>query len=76
MPSSIRRVFFEDYVFQVYRNVYEPAEDSFLFAESLAVKKVEVILSLDEEIDEGIHGVDAAVSEGGLSELTKPKPFL
>ncbi|MCK4483120.1 methyltransferase [Candidatus Bathyarchaeota archaeon] len=46
MPSSIRRVFFENYVFQVYRNVYEPAEDSFLFAESLAVKKGEVILDM------------------------------
>jgi len=46
MPSSIRRVFFEDYIFQVYRNVYEPAEDSFLFAESLAVKKGEVILDM------------------------------
>jgi release factor glutamine methyltransferase len=37
MPSSSKKVFFGDYVFHVTENVYEPAEDSFLFAENLPV---------------------------------------
>ena len=39
MLSSSKKVYFRDHVFHVYENVYEPAEDSFLFAENLAVKK-------------------------------------
>ncbi|MCW4006604.1 MAG: class I SAM-dependent methyltransferase [Candidatus Bathyarchaeota archaeon] len=35
MPSAAKKAFFEDYVFEVHPNVYEPAEDSFLFAENL-----------------------------------------
>jgi release factor glutamine methyltransferase len=35
MPSSTKQVFFKDHVFQVLDDVYEPAEDSFLFAERL-----------------------------------------
>jgi len=33
------RVFFADHVFDVPENVYEPAEDSFLFAENLNVRR-------------------------------------
>jgi release factor glutamine methyltransferase len=32
-------VVFADYVFDIFENVYEPAEDSFLFAENLSVKR-------------------------------------
>lgn len=33
------RVVFADHVFNILENVYEPAEDSFLFAENLSVKR-------------------------------------
>jgi release factor glutamine methyltransferase len=46
MPSRIKRVFFEDFVFVVDENVYEPAEDSFLFAENLDVKAGERVLDM------------------------------
>ena len=38
MPLSSRKVFFGDRVFQVWENVYEPSEDSFLFAENLKIR--------------------------------------
>jgi len=41
-----KKVFFEDYVFHVSEDVYEPAEDSFLFAENLAVKEGDVVLDM------------------------------
>lgn len=37
MYSLDKKVFFANYVFQVAEDVYEPAEDSFLFAENLNV---------------------------------------
>jgi release factor glutamine methyltransferase len=46
MPSQNKRVFFGDYVFVVDENVYEPAEDSFLFAENLNVKEGEQVLDI------------------------------
>ena len=46
MPSRTKRVFFSDYVFVVDENVYEPAEDSFLFAENLDVKESERVLDM------------------------------
>lgn len=39
MRSSIKQVFFEGFTFFVEENVYEPAEDSSLFAENLLVER-------------------------------------
>jgi release factor glutamine methyltransferase len=58
MPSRTKRVFFGDYVFIVDENVYEPAEDSFLFAENLDVKEGERVLDMGTGC--GILGITAA----------------
>lgn len=58
MPSPSKKVYFRDYIFHGYENVYEPAEDSFLFAENLAVKKGEVVLDMGTGC--GILGIIAA----------------
>lgn len=58
MPSPSKKVYFRDYIFHVYENVYEPAEDSFLFAENLGVKKGEVVLDMGTGC--GILGIIAA----------------
>ena len=58
MPSQTKRVFFGDYVFVVDENVYEPAEDSFLFAENLDVKEGERVLDMGTGC--GILGILAA----------------
>ena len=39
MPSLVKRVHFGDKVFNICEDIYEPAEDSFLFAENLDVQK-------------------------------------
>ncbi|MEM1539042.1 MAG: class I SAM-dependent methyltransferase [Candidatus Bathyarchaeia archaeon] len=54
----VRKVFFKDYVFNVWSNVYEPAEDSFLFAENLTLEKDEVVLDMGTGC--GILGIVAA----------------
>ncbi|MEM3153143.1 MAG: class I SAM-dependent methyltransferase [Candidatus Bathyarchaeia archaeon] len=56
--SLVRKVFFKDYVFNVWSNVYEPAEDSFLFAENLTLEKDEVVLDMGTGC--GILGIVAA----------------
>jgi release factor glutamine methyltransferase len=58
MPSRSKRVFFEDFVFVVDENVYEPAEDSFLFAENLDVKVGERVLDVGSGC--GILGIVVA----------------
>ena len=46
MSFQVKKVFFADFVFHVWENVYEPAEDSFLFAENLIVKEGEKVLDM------------------------------
>jgi len=58
MRSRIKKAFFGSYVFEVWENVYEPAEDSFLFAENLRVTKGERVLDVGTGC--GILGVLAA----------------
>lgn len=58
MPSQSKKVFFAGYIFCVSENVYEPAEDSFLFAENLAVREGDV--ALDVGTGCGILGIIVA----------------
>jgi release factor glutamine methyltransferase len=58
MPSSTKQVYFGDYIFNVWENVYEPAEDSFLFAENLDVQAGERVLDVGTGC--GILGILAA----------------
>ncbi len=58
MSSPNKKVFFAGHVFYVYESVYEPAEDSFLFAENLTLKKGEVVLDMDSGC--GILGIITA----------------
>lgn len=58
MPSQSKRVYFDDFMFVVDENVYEPAEDSFLFAENLDVQLGERVLDMGAGC--GILGVIAA----------------
>lgn len=46
MRSPNKKVFFNNYIFLVSKNVYEPAEDSFLFAENLTVENGETVLDM------------------------------
>ncbi|MGB9675700.1 MAG: HemK2/MTQ2 family protein methyltransferase [Candidatus Bathyarchaeales archaeon] len=58
MLSQCKTVFFAGKRFHVYENVYEPAEDSFLFAENLNVKSGDVVLDMGTGC--GILGIVAA----------------
>lgn len=46
MSSQVRRVFFGEHVFVILESVYEPAEDTFLLAENLAVNEGERVLDM------------------------------
>jgi release factor glutamine methyltransferase len=58
MVSLGKKVFFSNYVFNVVEDVYEPAEDSFLFAENLRVSEGDVVLDMGTGC--GILGMVAA----------------
>ena len=58
MRLSAKRGYFGSYFFDVWENVYEPAEDSFLFAENLKVKEAETVLDVGTGC--GILGILAA----------------
>ena len=58
MPLPAKTVRFGGCVFSVWKDVYEPAEDSFLFAENLAVREGERVLDMGAGC--GILGVTAA----------------
>jgi len=58
MPYQTKRVHFADLIFDVNDNVYEPAEDSFLFADNLAINKDQSVLDLGT--GSGILAVSAA----------------
>jgi release factor glutamine methyltransferase len=58
MFLSLKKAFCADYVFSVSEDVYEPAEDSFLFAESLQVKRGCCVLDMGTGC--GILGIVAA----------------
>ena len=53
-----KKIFFSDHVFNVAENVYFPSEDSFLFAENLAVKEAASVLDMGAGC--GILGIVAA----------------
>jgi len=56
--ASSTKIFFSKYVFNISENVYEPAEDSFLFAENLAIKESDAVLDVGTGC--GILGVVSA----------------
>ena len=64
MPFPVKRVHFGNYVFNVWENVYEPAEDTFLFAENLDVEKGAQVLDVGAGC--GMLGVLAAEKAGSV----------
>jgi len=58
MPLSNKKVFFADYAFYIPESVYEPAEDSFIFAENLVVKEGSYVLDMGTGC--GILGIIAS----------------
>ncbi len=58
MKSSRKKTFFNNNAFYVSKDVYEPAEDTFLLAENLTVNKDDVVLDMGTGC--GILGILAA----------------
>ena len=58
MNLSEKRIFFNDCAFNLSRDVYEPAEDTFLLAEHLVVNETDTVLDLGTGC--GILGILAA----------------
>ncbi len=58
MHSSNKKVFFDEYVFEICGNVYEPSEDSFFFAENLHLRAG--LRVLDVGTGSGILGIIAS----------------
>jgi release factor glutamine methyltransferase len=58
MPCPTKRTTFGDYIFDICEEVYEPAEDTFLFAENLDVKECEQVLDVGTGC--GLLGILAA----------------
>jgi release factor glutamine methyltransferase len=46
MPIKNKKLFFDDFVFYIHENVYEPSDDTFFFANNLNVKEKERVLDL------------------------------
>ncbi len=62
MPYPTKRIHFDEQIFDVNDDVYEPAEDSLLFAENLHVRDGEAVLDLGT--GSGILAVVAAKKAG------------
>ncbi len=58
MNSPKKKIFFENHAFYVLKDVYEPAEDTFLLAENLVVNQNDVVLDVGTGC--GIIGILAA----------------
>lgn len=64
MRFACKKVFFGGYVFVVWENVYEPCEDSFLFAENLVVRRGDFVLDVGAGC--GFLGIIAAEKASGV----------
>jgi release factor glutamine methyltransferase len=64
MPYPTKRIHFRELIFDVNDDVYEPAEDSFLFAENLHVAAGEAVLDLGT--GSGILAAVAAKTAGSV----------
>lgn len=62
MVSSNKKVFFLNYVFEILENVYEPAEDTFLFAENLEINDGDTVIDMGTGC--GILGIVASEKAG------------